>query len=153
MVGYDGDPEATKKTISPDGWLHSGDLAVMREDGSLRITGRAKDMIIRGGLNIYPVQIEQVISRMPEVEEVSVVGVDEPTWGQEVLAVVKLAAECTLTEKQVIAFCGEHLAQYKRPRFVRFVDELPKTAIGKVRKNELSKQFKNVAGRNQADKD
>ncbi len=152
MKGYYKNPAATEEVLK-DGWLRTGDLGRFDDKARLHIVDRVKDMIIRGGLNIYPVQIEQVISRMPEVEEVSVVGVDEPTWGQEVLAVVKLAAECTLTEKQVIAFCGEHLAQYKRPRFVRFVDELPKTAIGKVRKNELSKQFKNVAGRNQADKD
>jgi long-chain acyl-CoA synthetase len=143
MKGYYKNPEATAEVLQ-GGWLKTGDLGCFDDKARLHIVDRVKDMIIRGGLNIYPVQIEQVISRMPEVEEVSVVGVEEPTWGQEVLAVVKLNADCTLTEKQVIAFCGEHLAQYKRPKFVRFVDELPKTAIGKVRKNELAKQFKDI---------
>ncbi len=144
MKGYYKNPEATAEVLQ-GGWLKTGDLGCFDDKARLHVVDRVKDMIIRGGLNIYPVQVEQVIARMPEVEEVSVVGVDEPTWGQEVLAVVKLKENCTLTEKQVVAFCGEHLAQYKRPRFVRFVDELPKTAIGKVRKNELSRQFKDVA--------
>ncbi len=144
MKGYYKNPEATAEVLQ-GGWLKTGDLGCFDDKARLHIVDRVKDMIIRGGLNIYPVQIEQVIMRMPEVEEVSVVGVEEPTWGQEVLAVVKLKEGCSLTEKQVIAFCGEHLAQYKRPKFVRFADELPKTAIGKVRKNELSRQFKDIA--------
>jgi acyl-CoA synthetase (AMP-forming)/AMP-acid ligase II len=143
MKGYYKNPEATAEVLQ-GGWLKTGDLGRFDEHACLHIVDRVKDMIIRGGLNIYPVQVEQVIARMPEVEEVSVVGVEEPTWGQEVLAVIKLKENCSLTEKQVIAFCGEHLAQYKRPRFVRFANELPKTAIGKVRKNELAKQFKDV---------
>ena len=143
MKGYYKNPEATAEVLQ-GGWLKTGDLGRYDEFACLHIVGRVKDMIIRGGYNIYPVQIEQVIMRMPEVEEVGVVGVDEPTWGQEVLAVIKLKEGCTLTEKQVVAFSGEHLAQYKRPRFVRFVNDLPKTAIGKVRKNELAKQFKDI---------
>jgi long-chain acyl-CoA synthetase len=143
MKGYYKNPEATAEVLQ-GGWLKTGDLGRFDELACLHIVDRVKDMIIRGGLNIYPVQVEQVITRMPEVEEVSVVGVDEPTWGQEVLAVIMLKEDCTLTEKQVIAFCGEHLAQYKRPRFVRFVTELPKTALGKVRKNELARQFQDV---------
>ena len=144
MKGYYKNPEATAEVLQ-GGWLKTGDLGRFDEKARLHVVDRVKDMIIRGGLNVYPVQVEQVIMRMPEVEEVAVVGVDEPTWGQEVLAVVKLKEGCELTEKQVIAFCGDHLAQYKRPRFVRFVSELPKTAIGKVRKNELAAQFRDVA--------
>jgi long-chain acyl-CoA synthetase len=144
MKGYYKNPEATAEVLQ-GGWLKTGDLGRFDEKARLHIVDRVKDMIIRGGLNIYPVQIEQVIMRMQEVEEVAVVGVDEPTWGQEVLAVIKLKENCALTEKQVASFCGEHLAQYKRPKFVRFVNELPKTAIGKVRKNELAKQFADVA--------
>ena len=143
MKGYYKNPEATAEVLQ-GGWLKTGDLGRFDEYACLHIVDRVKDMIIRGGMNIYPVQVEQVITRMPEVEEVSVVGVDEPTWGQEVLAVIKLKEDCTLTEKQVVSFCGEHLAQYKRPRFVRFVAELPKTAIGKVRKNELARQYKDI---------
>jgi long-chain acyl-CoA synthetase len=144
MKGYYKNPDATAEVLQ-GGWLKTGDLGRFDEYACLHIVDRVKDMVIRGGLNIYPVQVEQVIMRMPEVEEVSVVGVDEPTWGQEVLAVIKLKEDCALTEKQVIAFCGEHLAQYKRPRFVRFVAELPKNAMGKVRKHELAKQFADVA--------
>ncbi|HPA41465.1 MAG TPA: AMP-binding protein, partial [Candidatus Hydrogenedentes bacterium] len=144
MKGYYKNPEATAEVLV-DGWLRTGDIGRMDKDGYLYILDRVKDMIIRGGLNIYSAQLEHVIMRMSEVDEVAVVGVEEPTWGQEVLAVVKLKAECSLTEREVIDFCKEHLAAYKVPRFVRFVEALPKTPIGKVRKNELVRQFADVA--------
>lgn len=146
MKGYYKDPEATAEVLV-DGWLKTGDLGCFDAEGYLYIVDRVKDMIIRGGLNIYTAQVEQVIARMPEVEEVAVVGVEEATWGQEVLAVVKVKAEETLEEQAVIAFCKEHLAAFKCPRFVRFMDELPKTAIGKVRKHELLRQYGDIADR------
>ena len=140
MKGYYNNPEATAEVLQ-NGWLKTGDLGRLDNQGYLYVVDRVKDMIIRGGQNIYPAQIEQVIIRLPQVDEVAVVGVPEPTWGQEVLAVIKLLPEATLTEKEVFDFCKEHLGAYKRPKFVRFVEELPKTAIGKVRKNELAKQY------------
>ncbi|MCX5758206.1 MAG: long-chain-fatty-acid--CoA ligase, partial [Candidatus Hydrogenedentes bacterium] len=141
MKGYYGNPEATAEVLK-DGWLYSGDLGRFDDEGYIYVVGRLKDMIIRGGQNVYPAQIESVMSRMPGVEEVAVIGVDEPRWGQEVLAVVKLAEGATLTEKEIIAFCREHLAPYKCPRYVRFLTEFPKTATGKIRKNILEERMK-----------
>lgn len=144
MKGYYKNPEETAKVFT-DGWLHTGDLGRFDSEGYLYIVDRLKDLIIRGGINIYPAQVEQVISRIPQVAEVAVIGVEEPIWGQEVLAVIELKPGDTLTEKEVIAFCKEHLALFKCPKFVRFVEKLPRTAIGKVRKHELAKQFATVA--------
>ncbi|NLN94106.1 MAG: long-chain-fatty-acid--CoA ligase [Candidatus Hydrogenedens sp.] len=144
MKGYYRNPEATAEVLQ-DGWLKTGDLGHFDSEGYLYIVDRVKDMIIRGGLNVYTAQVEQIIARMDAVEEVAVIGVDEATWGQEVLAVVKIKEEHSLTEKEVIAFCRENLAAFKCPRYVRFIDELPKTAIGKVRKHELHTRFAKIA--------
>lgn len=144
MKGYYRNPEATAEVLQ-NGWLRTGDLGHFDAEGYLYIVDRVKDMIIRGGLNIYTAQVEQIIARMAAVEEVAVIGVDEPTWGQEVLAVVQVKSGDTLTEKAIIDFCKGNLAAFKCPRYVRFVDQLPKTAIGKVRKHELIDQFGNVA--------
>jgi long-chain acyl-CoA synthetase len=143
MKGYYRNPEATAEVLK-DGWLYTGDLGRFDDEGYIYIVGRLKDMIIRGGQNVYPAQIESVVSRMPGIVEVAVIGVDEPRWGQEVLAIVKLAEGATLTEKEIIAFCREHLAPYKCPRYVRFIAELPKTATGKIKKNVLAEQFANA---------
>jgi long-chain acyl-CoA synthetase len=144
MKGYYKDPEATAEVLR-DGWLHTGDLGRFDEDGYLYIVGRVKDMIIRGGQNIYPQQIEDVISRLPGVEECCVVGVDEARWGQEVLAVVKRTENINLAESDVIKHCRQYLASYKCPAFVRFVDELPKTPTGKIKKMEVAASFANIA--------
>ena len=144
MKGYYKNPEATAEVLK-DGWLHTGDQGRLDEEGYLYIVGRLKDMIIRGGQNIYPAQVESVLSELPGVAEIAVVGVEEPRWGQEVLAVIKCAEGAALTEKEVIAFCREHLAPYKCPKFVRFLPELPKTATGKIRKNLLMEQFADIA--------
>ncbi len=146
MKGYYKDPEATAEVIK-GGWLHTGDLGRYDEDGYLYIAGRLKDMIIRGGQNIYPAQVENILSVMPGVEECCIVGVHEERWGQEVLAVVKRAEGSALTEQDVIAYCREHLAVYKCPRFVEFLAELPKTATGKIKKAELANQFADLATR------
>ncbi len=143
MKGYYKNPQATAEVLA-DGWLKTGDLGHFDHDGYLYIVDRVKDMIIRGGMNIYSAQVEQVIAAMPEVQEVAVIGVEEPTWGQEVLAVIELKPEHTLEEKAVIAFCKEHLATFKCPKYVRFVETLPKTAIGKVRKHELAAQYSSI---------
>lgn len=144
MKGYYKDPEATAEVLR-DGWLHTGDLGRFDEDGYLYIVGRVKDMIIRGGQNIYPQQVEDVISRLPGVEECCVVGVEEARWGQEVLAVVKRTENINLAESDVIKHCRQYLARYKCPAFVRFVDELPKTPTGKIKKMEVAASFADIA--------
>jgi long-chain acyl-CoA synthetase len=144
MKGYYKNPEATAEVLQ-NGWLRTGDLGRFDEEGYLYIVGRVKDMIIRGGQNIYPQQIENVLSQFPGVEECCVVGVEEPRWGQEVLAVIKPAEGVELSDRAVIDFCRERLASYKCPKYVRFVSELPKTATGKIKKNEVVKQFAEIA--------
>jgi long-chain acyl-CoA synthetase len=144
MKGYYKNPDATAEVLR-DGWLHTGDLGQFDRDGYLYIVGRVKDMIIRGGQNIYPQQIEDVISRLPGVEECCVVGVEEARWGQEVLAVVKRTENINLAESSVIQHCRQYLASYKCPAFVRFVDELPKTPTGKIKKVEVAASFANIA--------
>lgn len=137
MKGYYKNPEATAKVIDKDGWLHSGDLAMKTPDGFYRITGRIKDMIIRGGENIYPREIENFIYNMPEVEAVEVVGVPSKKYGEQVGAFVKLKADQELTEEAVQEFCRGKIARYKIPQFIFFVDEFPMTASGKIQKYKL----------------
>ncbi len=137
MKGYYNNPEATAKAIDADGWLHSGDLAVKTEDGFYRITGRIKDMIIRGGENIYPREIENFIYRMPEVEMVEVVGIPDEKYGEIVGAFVKLKAGKNLCEAEVQEFCRGQIARYKIPKHVFFVDGFPTTASGKIQKYKL----------------
>jgi fatty-acyl-CoA synthase len=137
MKGYYNNPEATAKAIDADGWLHSGDLAVKTEDGFYRITGRIKDMIIRGGENVYPREIENFIYRMPEVEMVEVVGIPDEKYGEIVGAFVKLKAGKHLCEAQVQEFCRGQIARYKIPKHVFFVDGFPTTASGKIQKYKL----------------
>jgi fatty-acyl-CoA synthase len=135
MRGYFDDPVATAAVIDADGWYHTGDLASMDADGCLRVEGRLKDMIIRGGENIYPREIEDVLFRHPAVAEVAVVGRPDPTWGETVAAFVRLAEDTT--EAELHAHCRAHLAAYKTPTTWVFVDAFPLTASGKVRKNVL----------------
>ncbi|MCP4640318.1 MAG: long-chain-fatty-acid--CoA ligase [bacterium] len=144
MKGYYKNPEATKDVLQ-GGWLRTGDQGRFDEDGYLYIVGRVKDMIIRGGQNVYPQQVENAISKLAGVEECCVVGIEEERWGQEILAVIKVAEGHTLDEEQVMAHCRETLAGYKCPRHVRFVEELPKTATGKIRKVEVAAQFADIA--------
>jgi len=137
MKGYYKNPEATAKAIDKDGWLHSGDLAVKTPDGFYRITGRIKDMIIRGGENIYPREIENFIYNMPEVEAVEVVGVPSKKYGEQVGAFIKLKADAKLKEEDVQEFCRGKIARYKIPQFIFFVNEFPMTASGKIQKYKL----------------
>ncbi|MCC6699588.1 MAG: long-chain-fatty-acid--CoA ligase [Candidatus Hydrogenedentes bacterium] len=140
MKGYYKNPEATKEVLR-DGWLRTGDLGHFDEDGYLYISGRLKEMIIRGGQNIYPTEVENVLSTMPGVEECCVVGVEDEQWGQEVLAAVKLAEGHSATANEVMDFCREYLAAYKCPRLVSFVSELPKTATGKIKKGDVAAAY------------
>lgn len=134
MKGYDEEPEATRKTIDAEGWLHTGDLATMRPDGYLGITGRAKDMIIRGGENIYPREVEEFLYSHPKVMDVQVVGLPNARWGEVVLAWIRWKAGQTCTEKEIQNFCQGKIAYFKIPEHVRFVDAFPMTVSGKVQK-------------------
>lgn len=137
MKGYYKNPEATAGTIDKDGWLHSGDLAVKTADGFFRITGRIKDLIIRGGENIYPREIENFIFQMPEVEAVEVVGVPSKKYSEQVGAFIKLKAGKQVTEEDIQEFCRGKIARYKIPQFIFFVDGFPMTASGKIQKYKL----------------
>jgi long-chain acyl-CoA synthetase len=139
MKGYWGKPEATAAAISPDGWFSSGDLARVDDDGYFFIVDRKKEMIIRGGYNVYPREIEEVLYSHPAVREAAVVGFPHAELGEEVAAAVALKPGAEVTVEQLRDFVKEQVAAYKYPRLVWFVDELPKTATGKILKRELLK--------------
>ncbi|MFZ5428624.1 MAG: AMP-binding protein [Bacteroidota bacterium] len=138
MKGYYKNEEATRKAIDAEGWLHSGDLAVKTENGFYRITGRIKDMIIRGGENIYPREIENFLYQMPQIEAVEVAGVPSPKYGEQVGAFIRVKKGHVLTEEEVVDFCRGKIARYKIPKYIFFVDEFPMTASGKIQKYKLS---------------
>lgn len=140
MLGYWEDPERTAETIK-DGWMHTGDLAVIDNEGYGRIVGRAKDMIIRGGENIYPREIEEYLFRLDAVEDVQVVGVPDAKFGEEVCACIRLRSGMKTTEQEVIEFCRGQIAHYKVPRYIRFVDAFPMTVTGKAQKHILREQM------------
>lgn len=137
MRGYDGEPEATARAIDPDGWLHTGDLARMRPDGYCRITGRAKDMIIRGGENIYPREIEEFLYTHPKISDVQVVGLPHERLGETVLAWVRLKPGEQADQEEIRAFCRNRIAYFKVPEHIRFVDAFPMTLSGKVQKYKI----------------
>ncbi|MCY8452288.1 AMP-binding protein [Bacillus spizizenii] len=137
MKGYYKDEEATRKAINPDGWLFTGDLAVMDEDGYCRITGRLKDMLIRGGENIYPREIEEFLYRHPDILDVQVVGVPDTKFGEEAAAWIKLKDGKTASPEEIKDYCKGKIARHKIPRYVIFTDEYPMTASGKIQKYKL----------------
>jgi fatty-acyl-CoA synthase len=137
MKGYYKMPEATEKAIDADGWLHSGDIGTVDEAGYYRITGRIKDMIIRGGENIYPREIEEFLYTMPGVEDAQVVGVPDAKYGEVVGAFIRLKAGADLSESDVQEFARARMARYKAPKYVFFVDTYPMTASGKIQKYKL----------------
>jgi fatty-acyl-CoA synthase len=134
MLGYWDDPEKTAEAIDSDGWMHTGDLAVIREDGYCNIVGRAKDMIIRGGENVYPREVEEYLFKHPHILDVAVVGVPDDKYGEEVCAWVRLRAGAQLLEEEVREFCRGQIAHYKIPRYVVIVEEFPATVTGKIQK-------------------
>ncbi|MFI8993644.1 AMP-binding protein [Streptomyces sp. NPDC053542] len=138
MLGYWEEPERTAEAIDPEGWMHTGDLAVMNDDGYLRIVGRIKDMIIRGGENVYPREIEEFLYGHPKIADVQVVGVPDEKYGEEIAACVILKDPAdTLTQEELAAFCRDRLAHYKIPRYLDILESFPMTVSGKVRKIEL----------------
>jgi fatty-acyl-CoA synthase len=141
MKGYDGDPEGTALVIQPDGWLRTGDLGVMREDGCIHITGRSRDVIIRGGENIYPREVEEFLYTHPKVGEVQVFGIPNARLGEIVVAWIRLRPglkpDTDATEQEIKEFCQGQIAYYKIPEHVRFATEFPATLSGKIQKYKM----------------
>jgi fatty-acyl-CoA synthase len=147
MIGYWDDQEKTDEAIDADGWMHTGDLGVMREDGYCNIVGRIKDMVIRGGENIYPREIEEFLYSHPDIEDVQVVGVPDERYGEELCAWVRMKAGATpLDAAAVRAFADGKLAHYKIPRYVMVVDEFPMTVTGKIRKVQMREESADKLG-------
>lgn len=137
MKGYYKMPEATAAAIDKDGWLHTGDLARKDENGNYKITGRIKDMIIRGGENIYPKEIEDFIYTHPKVSDVQVIGVPDEQYGEEIMACVVVKPGEELPEAELREFIVTHIAKHKVPRYIRFVDGFPMNAAGKILKYKM----------------
>tara|TARA_B100001741_G_C16141010_1_gene408991 strand:- start:140 stop:592 length:453 start_codon:yes stop_codon:yes gene_type:complete len=137
MMGYFGDEEKTRETLEPDGWLHSGDLGTMDEDGCVYIVDRKKDMILTGGYNVYPAEIERVLAAHPNVALAAVGKQEDELKGEIAKAYIVLKEGTTSTEEDMIAFCRKELAAYKCPRKVQFVEDVPKTSTGKIMRREL----------------
>ncbi len=136
MKGYWNNPEETAKTLT-DGWLHTGDIAKMDEEGYFYIVDRKKDMILSGGLNVYPRDIEEVLYENPKIQEAAAIGIPHPTRGETVKAFIALKKEETATQEEIIEYCADRLAKFKLPTEIEFRDELPKSNVGKILKKEL----------------
>ena len=134
MLGYWNDPDRTSEAIDAAGWMHTGDLATLNEHGHCNIVGRLKDMVIRGGENIYPREIEEFLYRHPKIQDVQVIGVPDPKYGEELCAWIIARTGSDLTEAEVVEFCNGQIAHYKVPRHIRFVDSFPMTITGKIQK-------------------
>jgi fatty-acyl-CoA synthase len=137
MKGYDGDPEGTAQVIHKDGWLHTGDLGIMHGDGCIHLTGRSRDVIIRGGENIYPREVEEFLYTHPKVDEAQVVGIPNARLGEIVAAWIRLRPGVEATEEEIKEFCQGQIAYYKIPEHVRFVTEFPATLSGKIQKYKI----------------
>jgi len=137
MLGYWNDPERTAEAIDSARWMHTGDLATMDEDGYVNIVGRIKDMIIRGGENVYPREVEEFLYSHPDIIDVQVIGVPDVKYGEEIMAWVQVREGAALTLDDVAAFCKGKVAHYKVPRYVHVVSEFPMTVTGKVQKFKM----------------
>jgi fatty-acyl-CoA synthase len=137
MRGYWNDPERTAEAIDAGGWMHTGDLAVMDDDGYVNIVGRIKDMVIRGGENVYPREVEEFLHGHPDVTDVQVIGVPDARYGEELMAWIVLREGASVSEEDIREFCKGAIAHYKVPRYVRFIDEFPMTVTGKIQKFRL----------------
>ncbi|HEX8895308.1 MAG TPA: AMP-binding protein, partial [Terriglobales bacterium] len=140
MTGYDDEPEATARAIDAEGWLHTGDLGLMRSDGYIHLTGRAKDMIIRGGENIFPREIEEFLYTHPKVAEVQIIGLPDERLGEVVAAWIRLRPGDTATDTEIREFCQGKIAHFKIPEHIRFVDAFPTTVTGKIQKFKIREQ-------------
>jgi fatty-acyl-CoA synthase len=134
MLRYWDDAERTAEAIDPAGWMHTGDLAVIDAEGFCNIVGRIKDLVIRGGENVYPREVEEFLYHHPKIQEVQVFGVPDSKYGEELCAWVRLRAGETVTEEDVREFCRGQIAHFKIPRYVRFVEDFPMTVTGKMQK-------------------
>jgi fatty-acyl-CoA synthase len=141
MIGYNDNPEATAKTIDKDGWLHTGDLGTMDARGYLKVTGRVKDMIIRGGENLFPAEIENVLLMHPAVAEVAVVGVPDPKWGEIAVAFFRTTPGPLPTREELVAHCRREMAAPKTPAHFIVVENFPQTGSGKIQKFVLREKF------------
>ncbi len=137
MLGYWENAAATADSIDAARWMHTGDLAVMRDDGYVNISGRIKDMIIRGGENVYPREIEEFLYSHPKVSEVQVIGVPDVKYGEEICAWVRLREGEEATDEELRAYCRGQIAGYKIPRYIRFTTEFPTTVTGKIQKFKM----------------
>ena len=136
------DEEKTAESIDGGGWMHTGDLATMDENGYVTVVGRSKDMLIRGGENIYPKEIEGFLYQHEQIEDVQVIGVPDEKMGEEICAWVKLKPNEQLTDDELKAFCKEEIAHYKVPRYIKFVEEFPMTVTGKIQKYVMRDMMK-----------
>jgi fatty-acyl-CoA synthase len=137
MLGYWEDPEATRAAIDEAGWMHTGDLAAMDDDGYVNIVGRIKDVIIRGGENIAPREVEEYLHTHPAIGEAQVIGVPSSRYGEEVMAWVRLKPGAAATAEELTAYCTGRIATFKIPRYWKFVDAFPMTVTGKVQKHKM----------------
>ena len=141
MKGYWRAPELTSSVLQ-DGWYYTGDSGYLDEDGYLFLVGRIKDMIVSGGENVYPIEIENILSRHPDIKECAVIGVPHEKWGESVYAVVRLTDEAVVSEDDIICYCRERIAHYKCPTGVTFMEQpLPVSAVNKILKSELRKRI------------
>jgi fatty-acyl-CoA synthase len=146
MLGYWGDPQLTSEAVDQAGWMHTGDMGVLDEEGFCNIVGRIKDMVIRGGENIYPREIEEFLYSHPAVEAVQVFGVPDPKYGEVLCAWIKKRAGTTADEESIRSYCKERIAHYKVPRYVMFVEDFPMTVTGKAQKYLMRKQVMEKLG-------
>jgi fatty-acyl-CoA synthase len=130
-------PEMTAQTIDSEGWLHTGDVATMGSNGYFKIVGRTKDMIIRGGENLYPAEIEAFLMRHPKIAEAQVIGVPDPYMGEEAAALLRLKPDASADETEIREYCRAGISRHKVPKYIRFVTSYPLTSSGKVKKFEL----------------
>jgi fatty-acyl-CoA synthase len=137
MQGYWDDAERTAETIDSDGWLHSGDLGIMDEEAYVQVVGRIKDMIIRGGENVYPTEIEQFLYTHPDIQDVQVFGIPDAKYGEEICAWVQLHEGSSADAESIRAFCKDKIAHFKVPRYIKAVHEYPMTVTGKIQKFKM----------------
>jgi len=140
MKGYYNNHEATEEVIDKDGWLHTGDLAIMHDNGYIEITGRINDMIIRGGENIYPREIEEFLYQHPDILDVQIVGIPDERLGEEIMAWIILKEGKEATPESIIEFCKGEISHFKIPKYIEFIEEYPMTASGKIQKYKLKEK-------------